>query len=263
MVLRRASYVTGRNFLAEDNDVNYTNIRHHRRKEGSSSRPRKPTSDRYCGCWVCKSQNHFAADAHTPDEIAKARQQGASPAAYAASVKPKICVRVLLAEYATTSDSSDDSDKDEGDDDAEDDAEAFVAHVDMNMLEQIGNDGKEQKGGNVLDTVRVLFNVAERTGKRVDIKTLRKVISPRYRGAVLDTGCTGSSVISANEYERYCHATGVIPNVNGNPGVVTFGNDGKIKSQGVATIRILTPLTRSSTSPLTCWKGTTHRSFCR
>jgi hypothetical protein len=65
-----------------------------------------------------------------------------------------------------------------------------------------------------------------------------------FGGIVLDSACTGASVISATEYERYCRDTGAEYLIDADSrGHVKFGNAkqgrnvGRLQSLGVAGIR--------------------------
>jgi hypothetical protein len=65
-----------------------------------------------------------------------------------------------------------------------------------------------------------------------------------FRGIVIDSACTGASVVSAIEYKRYCRDTGAEYSIDPNScGYVRFGDadvdgtKGRLKSLGTAKIR--------------------------
>jgi hypothetical protein len=80
-----------------------------------------------------------------------------------------------------------------------------------------------------------------------ELKTMPRKLSSdnqTFRGIVIDSACTGASVVSAIEYKRYCRDTGAEYSIDPNScRYVRFGDadvdgtKGRLKSLGTAKIR--------------------------
>jgi hypothetical protein len=212
------------------------------------------------GCWVCKERDHYASVRHTDEEIAAAKAQGKSVIAYATELStsfPKSAVRVLNAHVAfleASSSSENNSTDTDDDDDVADVSNANVtrapvadAHVDAFHL----NAATAAAAYNAAFVFTISSRGSSVEDMEYELKTMSRKLSSDdqpFGGIVLDSACTGASVVSATEYKRYCRDTGAEYSIDPNScGYVRFGDadvngtKGRLKSLGTATIHGYVP----------------------
>lgn len=223
-----------------------------KRSESRQRKVKKPRGPKR-GCWVCKSKDHYAHQQHSADEVAAAKKKGNNVFSYVATLSNRRRVRVLQAyQSELQSSTEDESVSDQGDYEPDGDADvAEVSDANITITENEEVDSvafNRSIAANAADSAFVL-SIASTWDSRMkdEMKTMTRRLSAdeqSFGGIVLDSACTGASVVSANEYQRYCRETGaeycIEPNSSG---YVRFGNARKgdtstrVKPLGQARIR--------------------------
>lgn len=205
---------------------------------------------------MCSSKDHYANERHTPEEIKKARFKGKSILTYVSTLSDRRAIRVLSAhaKHVEAVSSSSSSETEGGNGESTSEGEARVADVsDANLtyVEDSPVEPRELNEGSAnaaMDSAFVLsISSTWNDEMEEELRRMTRCLSAdeqSFGGIVLDTACTGASVVSAAEYAWYCRDTGaeycIEPNSSG---CVKFGDTKRgtkqcrIKSLGTAKIR--------------------------
>jgi hypothetical protein len=263
-VQRNCSYELGIDLLPDRNadvlrtdvKVNYLTYKLRGHSTASHSTKKNRKKGPRAGCWVCKQRDHYASERHTDDEIAAAKAQGKSVIDYAtelATSSPKRALRVLNAHVAFLEASSSSESNSADTDDDDDVADVSNANVTRAPVVDAHVDAFHRSC-----SLQCCFRFnnffswflgkghGERAENRVSQKTL--IGCSAVWGIVLDSACTGASVVSSTEYKRYRWETGAEYSIDPNScGYVRFGDadvdgtTGRLKSLGTAKIRGYAP----------------------
>lgn len=201
------------------------------------------------GCWVCKSLDHYAHEKHTAKEVEEARAKGKTITAYLATLPAEHASMVAQA-HITWAETTGDNDTDEGEEDeadvAEVDTNACITNVDPMTEDETLSFNTETVEGRQ-DTGFILgLQSSWESDMAAELEDMAIALSAdelSFGGIIIDTACTGASVISADEYRRYCRDTGAEYYIDCHAtGFVSFGDSrkgtsaGRVRSLGMATI---------------------------
>lgn len=224
------------------------------RGSGSRSGPRrmKPRGPKR-GRWVCNEKDHYANERHTPQEVAEARKIGRTVLTYVVILSSKRATRVLTAytqqvkKQASSSESSEsENDPSDVDEDVADVSGAILSFFEHRSVNT--DDFNKATACAAMETAFVLsISSTWDEDMQEEMQRMTRHLSAdeqSFDGIVLNTACTGASVVSAAKYERYCRDTGAEYHIELNSsGYVNFGDAkkgkkrGMIKSLGTARIR--------------------------
>lgn len=219
------------------------------------------------GCWVCGQTDHYAHQRRAPDEIAKARASGRSvfnyasslprqqadrvTRAYIADLEPHVCAADGLAidEEHNNAASADDAYSRSGS--SEDDADAAVVEAEVLFTDVSSSDPATVNATTcqhladraLVSSLQATFEVNMQREIASMNAALADANDRKFGGIVIDTACTGASVISEDEYRRYCNDTGASYAIDASlAGYVSFGDSrrgtekGRVLSLGMAEI---------------------------
>jgi hypothetical protein len=187
-------------------------------KRGPNFRRKGPRRD---GCWVCKSQEHFARDKHTKQEIQTALSRMKETGAYVSAAS----VEGLFQQPEDESEDTDDGDA----------ADAMFA--------------TEEAVEAARDAVQHMGNVAFLCGfgqrMQREMETVQKKDSRerdgKFHGLILDTGANRASMISRAQYRAYCREFGVTMQVRPDQTRRIAGIAGGVAVLGRALIPVAFP----------------------
>jgi hypothetical protein len=216
-IIKRCSYELRYDRLpSQDTDVlrpdivaNYIQNRFKARYNSAASRKKRTSKlarGPKRGCWVCQKRDHYSHERHTPEEVAAAKKFGKSVLAYAATLSERRGFQVLAAwageGQSSTETSDSDVERSANEADVADVSDANVTHV---QYVPVDSDAfNRETASSAMDSAFV-YSIASSMDARTKIgfrRLARRLTSNRqdFGGIVLDSGCTGASVISATEY---------------------------------------------------------------